>query len=101
MQTAARAHLSGVACFEEGLGGGEGNQVRIRHRGADAVGAGALAAHQASRDQRVKPMYDFTCQLAMLEPAPPHMRQLFGALRGNQTATNEFYSAITGSRPLQ
>ena len=60
----------------------------------------ALAAHQASRDQRVKPMYDFTCQLATLEPAPPHMRQLFGALRGNQTATNEFYSAITGSRPL-
>jgi 2-polyprenyl-6-methoxyphenol hydroxylase-like FAD-dependent oxidoreductase len=60
----------------------------------------ALAAHQASRDQRVRPMYDFTCQLATLEPAPPHLRQLFGALRGNQAATNEFYSAITGSRPL-
>ena len=60
----------------------------------------ALAAHQASRDQRVKPMYDFTCQLATLAPPPPHMQRLFAALRGNQAPTNEFYSAITGSRPL-
>ena len=57
-------------------------------------------AYQASRDQRAKPMYDFTCQLATLEPPPPHMQQLFAALRGNQEATNQFYSAITGSRPL-
>ena len=60
----------------------------------------ALADHQANRDQRVKPLYDFTCQLALLEPPPPHMQQLFGALRGNREATNQFYSAITGSRPL-
>ena len=45
-------------------------------------------------------MYDFTCQLATLEPPPPPMQQLFAALRGNQEATNQFYSAITGSRPL-
>lgn len=60
----------------------------------------ALAGHQASRDQRVKPLYDFTCQLALLEPPPPHMQQLFAALRGNRAATNQFYAAITGSRPL-
>jgi 2-polyprenyl-6-methoxyphenol hydroxylase-like FAD-dependent oxidoreductase len=60
----------------------------------------ALALYQTSRDQRAKPMFDFTCQLAMLEPPPPHMQQLFLALRGNQKATNDFYSAITGSRPL-
>jgi hypothetical protein len=28
------------------------------------------------------------------------MQRLFLALRGNQEATNQFYSAITGSRPL-
>ncbi len=61
---------------------------------------GALADYQSSRDRRAKPMYDFTCQLATLEPPPPHMQQLFAALRGNQEATNEFYSALTGSRPL-
>ena len=60
----------------------------------------ALADYQSSRDRRAKPMYDFTCQLATLEPPPPHMQQLFAALRGNQDATNEFYSALTGSRPL-
>ena len=62
--------------------------------------ADALAAYQASRDQRAKPMYDFTCQMATLEPPPPQMQQLFVALRGNQEATNQFYSAITGSIPL-
>jgi 2-polyprenyl-6-methoxyphenol hydroxylase-like FAD-dependent oxidoreductase len=60
----------------------------------------ALADHQTRRDRRVKPMYDFTCQLAMLEPPPPPMRQLFAALHGNQAATNQFFSAITGSMPL-
>jgi 2-polyprenyl-6-methoxyphenol hydroxylase-like FAD-dependent oxidoreductase len=60
----------------------------------------ALAAHQAARDERVRPMYEFTCQLATLEPPPPQMQRLFLALRGNQEATNQFYSAITGSRPL-
>ena len=60
----------------------------------------ALAIHQASRDQRVKPLSDFTCQLATLEPPPPLMQRLFLALRGNQEATNQFFSAITGSRPL-
>jgi 2-polyprenyl-6-methoxyphenol hydroxylase-like FAD-dependent oxidoreductase len=61
----------------------------------------ALAEHQSQRDRRAKPMYDFTCQLATLEPPPPEMQQLFAALRGNREATNEFYSALTGSRPLQ
>jgi hypothetical protein len=45
-------------------------------------------------------MYDFTCQLAKLEPPPPPMQQLFAALRSNQDATNQFYSAMTGSLPL-
>ena len=60
----------------------------------------ALAGYHARRDTRVKAMYDFTCELAKLEPAPPHMRQLFAALRGNQAATDEFFSALTGSTPL-
>ena len=36
-------------------------------------------------------MYEFTTQLAALEPPPPEMRALFGALRGNQDATNPFF----------
>jgi 2-polyprenyl-6-methoxyphenol hydroxylase-like FAD-dependent oxidoreductase len=60
----------------------------------------ALTAYQTNRDRRVKPMYEFTSQLATLEPPPPLMQRLFLALRGNQEATNRFFSAITGSRPL-
>jgi 2-polyprenyl-6-methoxyphenol hydroxylase-like FAD-dependent oxidoreductase len=60
----------------------------------------ASAARQTTRDRRVKPMYEFTSQLATLEPPPPLMQRLFLALRGNQEATNQYFSAITGSRPL-
>jgi flavin-dependent dehydrogenase len=60
----------------------------------------ALAAYHVSRDERVKPHYHFTCELARLEPAPPPMQALFGAMHGNREATNEFYSALTGATPL-
>jgi len=46
-------------------------------------------------------MYEFTSHLAKLEPPPPPMQALFGALRSNQDATNAFLSAITGAIPLQ
>ena len=59
-----------------------------------------LAAHEAARNERVRPMFQFTSQLAALEPPPPEMQALFGALRGNQDAANAFLSAITGAIPL-
>ena len=59
-----------------------------------------MAAHESARNERVRPMYEFTTELASLEPAPPQMRALFSALRGNQDATNAFLSAITGAIPL-
>jgi 2-polyprenyl-6-methoxyphenol hydroxylase-like FAD-dependent oxidoreductase len=59
-----------------------------------------LAAHEAARNERVRPMYEFTTHLAALEPPPPEMQALFGALYGNQDATNAFLSAITGAIPL-
>jgi len=59
-----------------------------------------MAAHEAARNERVRPMYEFTGQLAALEPPPPEMRALFGALLGNQDATDAFLSAITGAIPL-
>ena len=60
-----------------------------------------LAAHEAARNERVRPMYEFTTQLAALDPPPPEMQALFRALRGNQDATNAFLSAITGTIPLR
>jgi 2-polyprenyl-6-methoxyphenol hydroxylase-like FAD-dependent oxidoreductase len=60
----------------------------------------SFAAHETTRNERVRPMYEFTTQLAALEPPPPEMQALFGALRGNQNATDAFLSAITGAIPL-
>ena len=60
----------------------------------------ALAEYHTSRDHRVKAMYEFTCELAKLEPPPPPMQQLFAALHGNREATGEFYAALTGAVPL-
>jgi 2-polyprenyl-6-methoxyphenol hydroxylase-like FAD-dependent oxidoreductase len=60
----------------------------------------ALSEYQRRRDERAGPMYEFTCEMAKLEPPPPPMQQLFAALHRNQPATNQFYSAITGSLPL-
>ena len=59
-----------------------------------------LAAYESARNDRVRPMYEFTTQLAALEPPPPEMRALFAALHGNQDATDAFLSAITGAIPL-
>jgi len=59
-----------------------------------------LAAHESTRNERVRPMYEFTSHLALLEPPPAEMQALFGALRGNQDATNAFLSAITGAIPI-
>ena len=41
-------------------------------------------------------MYEFTCQLATLEPPPPEMQQLFGAIHGNQKAMDGFAQMNAG-----
>jgi 2-polyprenyl-6-methoxyphenol hydroxylase-like FAD-dependent oxidoreductase len=60
-----------------------------------------FAEHESARNERVRPMYEFTQQLATLEPPPEPMQQLFGALRANQNATNAFFSAISGAISLR
>lgn len=44
---------------------------------------GALSCYQRDRDTRALPIYKFTTQLATLEPPPPEMQQLLGAVHGN------------------
>ena len=52
--------------------------------------ATALGAYQAARDARVAPMYEFTTQLATLEPPPPQMQQILGAVAASQGAMDDF-----------
>jgi flavin-dependent dehydrogenase len=56
----------------------------------------AMNAYQSSRDEQVLPMYEFTCQFASLEPPPPEMQQLFGAIHGNQEAMDGFARVFAG-----
>jgi flavin-dependent dehydrogenase len=57
----------------------------------------AFAAYERRRNEEVLPMYEFTCQLAALEPPPPEMQQLFSALRGNQADIDRFLGTIAGT----
>ena len=39
-------------------------------------------------------------ELASLQPPPPEMQQLFGALRHNQEQTDRFFGVIAGTTPF-
>ena len=56
----------------------------------------AMRDYQRRRDAWVKPMYEFTCQLATLEP-PPEMQQLFRAIYGNPQAMDGFAQVNAGT----
>jgi 2-polyprenyl-6-methoxyphenol hydroxylase-like FAD-dependent oxidoreductase len=57
----------------------------------------AMALYQHTRDSRAKAMYEFTCQLATLEPPPAEMQQLFGAIHGNPKAMDDFVRMNAGT----
>ncbi len=61
-------------------------------RGFDA----AMGDYQSTRDEHVLPMFEFTCQLATLEPPPPEMQQVLGAVHGNQDAMDGFARVNAG-----
>lgn len=59
--------------------------------------ADAMDEYHRTRDARVKAMYDFTCQLATLEPPPPEMQQILAAVHGNQQAMDDFARMNAGT----
>jgi 2-polyprenyl-6-methoxyphenol hydroxylase-like FAD-dependent oxidoreductase len=56
----------------------------------------AMGAYQAARDAHVLAMYEFTTQLATLEPPPPDLQRILGALPGNQAAMDQFARVNAG-----
>jgi 2-polyprenyl-6-methoxyphenol hydroxylase-like FAD-dependent oxidoreductase len=59
-----------------------------------------MAEYEQRRNQAALPAYEFTCQLAALEPPPPEMQQLFAALRHNQEQTDRFFGTMAGTVPI-
>jgi 2-polyprenyl-6-methoxyphenol hydroxylase-like FAD-dependent oxidoreductase len=67
-------HFSGHAGFDDGMSG-----------------------YQQARDVEAMPMYEFTCELATMEPPSEQMRQLLAALAGNQAAMDDFARVNAGT----
>jgi choline dehydrogenase-like flavoprotein len=59
----------------------------------------AMADYQRARDEEALPIYEFTCDFAKIEPPPPEMQQLMGAMQGNQEAMDGFVSVMAGTLP--
>jgi flavin-dependent dehydrogenase len=57
----------------------------------------AMAAYQLARDSKVMPLYEFTTQLASLEPPSPEVQHLVGAMQGNAKAMDAFVSITSGT----
>jgi len=57
----------------------------------------AMSEYQRMRDARVKAMYEFTCNLATLEPLPPQMQLLFAAVHRDQSAVDAFVRMNAGT----
>jgi len=56
----------------------------------------AMAGYQSTRDEQVLPIYEFTTQLATLEPPPPDLQRLLAAAHGNQDAMDGFARVNAG-----
>jgi 2-polyprenyl-6-methoxyphenol hydroxylase-like FAD-dependent oxidoreductase len=57
----------------------------------------AMTSWHQARDNGAMPIYEFTSQLATLEPPPPEMQQLLGAVHGNPEAMDGFVSVVAGT----
>jgi 2-polyprenyl-6-methoxyphenol hydroxylase-like FAD-dependent oxidoreductase len=73
---------------------------------AEAIDAGfssgrrmldTLAAYEAARNAATMPMYELTNQFAMLQPPPPQMQQLMGALQHEETQRNRYFGLLAGT----
>ena len=60
----------------------------------------ALADYELRRNEAAMPIYQLTGQLATMEPPPPQMQALFGALAGNQAEIDRFLGTLAGTVPI-
>jgi 2-polyprenyl-6-methoxyphenol hydroxylase-like FAD-dependent oxidoreductase len=58
-----------------------------------------MSDYQRARDYSALPVYEFTDDFAQLQPPPPEMQQLLGAMRGNQDAIDGFVSVQAATLP--
>ena len=60
----------------------------------------ALHDYQGARDRAVKPMYDFTLDVASMAPPKVEQRLLFEALERDPQQTQRFLAMLAGALPI-
>jgi flavin-dependent dehydrogenase len=89
-------------CTAQGIGDG----FRDAQLLADAIDAGlsgresldeAMASYEKTRNEHAMPMYQFTCELASLQPPPPEKAAMLAAVAQDPAASDRFVSLIAGS----
>jgi 2-polyprenyl-6-methoxyphenol hydroxylase-like FAD-dependent oxidoreductase len=58
-----------------------------------------MRAYQETRDREAGPVYEFTDEFAQLQPPPPELQALIGAMHGNQEAMDAFVSVQAATLP--
>lgn len=58
-----------------------------------------MRGYRDVRDSAALPVYEFTDEFARIEPPPPEMQQLIGAMDGNQEAMDAFVSVQASTLP--
>ena len=58
-----------------------------------------MTDYQQTRDREAGPVYEFTDDFAQLQPPPPELQQLIGAMHGNQEAMDGFISVQASTLP--
>jgi flavin-dependent dehydrogenase len=61
----------------------------------------ALADHQRARDERTRPMFDLTAQLAAFDPPSEADAALFEAIAADAQASDDFASVLAGTMPVK
>lgn len=57
----------------------------------------AMAEYQSVRDNQALAFFEFTCEQAALQPAPPEIEEVFAAMYRNQEATDHFLRVFAGA----
>jgi flavin-dependent dehydrogenase len=67
----------------------------------DTPFADALDRHQRARDERTRPMFDFTVQFAGFDPPSDEDAALFEAVAADPAASEDFVSVLAGTMPVE
>lgn len=59
-----------------------------------------MARYQRERDAATMPMYEFTTDMARLQPPPPELAGLLAAVSRSPRASRDFVSVLAGTRDL-